>query len=215
MNVTKQTVDATVEMCVWYQSVHVGHELETGKLRLTKAEKENLAADLNLGIPMSKILDKTRHDFSSTNRFNLTTRKDLRNICRDFQLREESVYDANDSTSVDIIVDVTVEICVWYQSVHVEHELETGKLRLTKAEKENLAADLNLGIPMSKILDKTRHDFSPTNRFNLTTRKDLRNICRDFQLREKSVYDTNDSTSVDKFVQKLMNESDDPVQICK
>ncbi|GBN83501.1 hypothetical protein AVEN_239909-1 [Araneus ventricosus] len=104
MNVTKQTVDDIVEISVRYQSVHVGHELETGKLRLMKAEKENLAADLNLGIPMSKILDKTRQNFSSTNRFSLTTRKDLRNIRRDFQLREESVYDANDSTSVDILV---------------------------------------------------------------------------------------------------------------
>ncbi|GBN01534.1 hypothetical protein AVEN_168589-1 [Araneus ventricosus] len=104
MNVTKQTVDDIVEISVRYQSVHVGHELETGKLRLTKAEKENLAADLNLGIPMSKILDKTRQNFSSTNTFSLTTRKDLQNIRRDFQLREESVYDANDSTSVDILV---------------------------------------------------------------------------------------------------------------
>ncbi|GFY76250.1 uncharacterized protein TNIN_420871 [Trichonephila inaurata madagascariensis] len=86
INVSTHTVEEVKEITVHYQSVHVGHELEVGKLHLSETEKSSLASSLCLGIPMATILDKTREEYSSTKRFGLTTRKDLHNICRDKQI---------------------------------------------------------------------------------------------------------------------------------
>ncbi|GBM55328.1 hypothetical protein AVEN_76031-1, partial [Araneus ventricosus] len=105
MNVTAVTVDGIMEINVRYQSVHIGHELEIGKLKLSKNESVDLAASLQLGIPMAKILDKTRENFSATRRLSLTTRKDLHNISRDFRIGGETVQHQNDATSVAILVE--------------------------------------------------------------------------------------------------------------
>ncbi|GBO36450.1 hypothetical protein AVEN_162887-1 [Araneus ventricosus] len=102
MKVTTETVDEITEIHVQYQSVHIGHELEVGKLPLSK-EKTNLAASLTLGIPFIKILDETRQNFHATNRVSLTTRKDLHNIRREFEIGEHVLH-ADDSTSVDLLV---------------------------------------------------------------------------------------------------------------
>ncbi|GBL99403.1 hypothetical protein AVEN_206808-1 [Araneus ventricosus] len=46
MNVTAVTLDGIVEINVRYRSVHVGHDLEIGKLQLSKNERVDLAASL-------------------------------------------------------------------------------------------------------------------------------------------------------------------------
>ncbi|KAF8763408.1 hypothetical protein HNY73_021596 [Argiope bruennichi] len=104
MNVTTVTVDGIAEINVRYQAVHVGHDLDVGKIPLSKNERLDLAADLQLGIPMAKILDKTRENFSATSRLSLTTRKDLHNISRDFRISSDTVHHQYDATSVDILV---------------------------------------------------------------------------------------------------------------
>ncbi|GBM78357.1 hypothetical protein AVEN_217581-1 [Araneus ventricosus] len=105
MNVTAVTVDGIMEINVRYQSVHVGHELEIGKLKLSKNERVDLAPSPQLGIPMAKILDKTRENFSATSRLSLTTRKDLHNISMDFRIGGETVQHQDDATSVAILVE--------------------------------------------------------------------------------------------------------------
>ncbi|GFX73387.1 c2H2-type domain-containing protein [Trichonephila clavipes] len=60
INVSTHTVEEAKEITVQYQSVHVGHDMEVGKLNLSKAEKSSLASSLCLGIPMATILDKKR-----------------------------------------------------------------------------------------------------------------------------------------------------------
>ncbi|GBM75238.1 hypothetical protein AVEN_200473-1 [Araneus ventricosus] len=84
MKVSTQTIDGISEIKVQYQSVHLGHDLETRGLRLKKEDRVNLAACLKLGIPMDKILDEARRNFSPTNRYSHLTRKHLHNIRRDF-----------------------------------------------------------------------------------------------------------------------------------
>ncbi|GFT01362.1 uncharacterized protein TNCV_3214961 [Trichonephila clavipes] len=103
------------------------------------------------------------------------------------------------------------EITVQYQSVHVGHELEVGKLDLSEAEKPSLSSSLCLGIPMATILDQTREEYSPTERFGLTTRKDLHNICRDKQIGKKVILHTDDATSVDIMVKKRQGDAKNPV----
>ncbi|GFW84067.1 uncharacterized protein TNCV_1662341 [Trichonephila clavipes] len=88
------TVEEAKEITVQYQSVHVGHDMEVGKLNLSKAEKSSLASSLCLGIPMATILDKASEEYSPTKRFGLTTRKDLHNICRDKQIGKKKSYSA-------------------------------------------------------------------------------------------------------------------------
>ncbi|KFM69083.1 hypothetical protein X975_14697, partial [Stegodyphus mimosarum] len=104
INVSAQTVNEATEIKVVYQSKHVGHELEVGKLPLSKEEKSNLASSLHLGIPMSKILDKTRKKYSPTKRYGLTTRKDLHNIQKEFKIEKNIMLHEDDATSVDITV---------------------------------------------------------------------------------------------------------------
>ncbi|KAF8774438.1 hypothetical protein HNY73_016987 [Argiope bruennichi] len=87
MIVSTETVDGISEIKVHYQSVHIGHDLETRTLRLTKNERENLAACLKLGIPFDKILEDAKQNFAPTNRYNFLTRKHLHNICRDFGIQ--------------------------------------------------------------------------------------------------------------------------------
>ncbi|CAL1278049.1 unnamed protein product [Larinioides sclopetarius] len=84
IKVSTQTVDGISEIKVQFQSVHLGHDLETRTLRLTKLERENLAACLKLGISMDKILEEARQNTSLSNHYRLLTRKHLHNIRRDF-----------------------------------------------------------------------------------------------------------------------------------
>ncbi|GBO34242.1 hypothetical protein AVEN_241142-1 [Araneus ventricosus] len=114
-----------------------------------------------------------------------------------------------------VTVDGIMEINVRYQSVHVGHELEIGKLQLSKNERVDLAANVQLGIPMAKILDKKRENFSATSRLSLTTRKDLHNISRDFRVGGETVQHQDDATTVAMLVKKLMNETSNPVLVYK
>ncbi|KAF8769946.1 hypothetical protein HNY73_017532 [Argiope bruennichi] len=112
-------------------------------------------------------------------------------------------------------IDGISEIKVLYQSVHVGHEMEVGRLRLTEEERTDIAANLHLGIPMTKILDETRRNFSPKNRLSLTTRKDLCNIKSGFKIQEETVMHQDDTTSIDILVKKLKNDEKNPVLIYK
>ncbi|GFW16146.1 uncharacterized protein TNCV_3078101 [Trichonephila clavipes] len=112
-------------------------------------------------------------------------------------------------------VEEAKEITVQYQSVHVGHDMEVGKLNLSKAEKSSLGLSLCLGIPMATILDKAREEYSPTKRFGLTTRKDLHDICRDKQIGKKVFLHTDDATSVDIIVKKMQSDTKNPVLLYK
>ncbi|GFU23451.1 uncharacterized protein NPIL_288011 [Nephila pilipes] len=112
-------------------------------------------------------------------------------------------------------IDGVTEITVQYQSVHVGHDMEPGKLHLTKDERSALASSLEQGIPMAKILDETREAYSPGQRFGLTTRKDLHNICRDYKIGKTGVLHSDDATSVTLMVKNMQDSPHDPVLIFK
>ncbi|GFT03759.1 uncharacterized protein NPIL_644841 [Nephila pilipes] len=113
--------------------------------------------------------------------------------------------------SIDGVTDINVQ----YQSVHVGHDMEAGKLHLTEDERSALASSLEQGIPMAKILDETREAYSPDKRFGLTTRKDLHNICRDYKIRKTGVLHSDDTTSVKLMVKNMQDSPHDPVLIFK
>ncbi|GFS35859.1 uncharacterized protein NPIL_49141 [Nephila pilipes] len=104
MTVSRRSIDGVTEITVQYQSVHVGHDMEPGKIHLTKDERSALASSLEQGIPMAKILDETREAYSPGQRFGLTTRKDLHNICRDYKIGKTGVLHSDDATSVTLMV---------------------------------------------------------------------------------------------------------------
>ncbi|GFS29815.1 c2H2-type domain-containing protein [Nephila pilipes] len=58
-------------------------------------------------------------------------------------------------------IDGVIEINVQYKSVHVEHDIEAGKLHLKKDERSALELSQELDISKAKILDKTREAYSP------------------------------------------------------
>ena len=113
-------------------------------------------------------------------------------------------------------IDEATEIKVNYQSIHVGHEKDVGRLPLSSDERLSLASSLNAGIPMSKILDKTKEKYSPTKRYGYTTRKDLHNIKNAFHI-DKTILHKNDAISVDLMVKKMQNENSNynPILIYK
>ncbi|XP_035231323.1 uncharacterized protein LOC118203176 [Stegodyphus dumicola] len=107
------------------------------------------------------------------------------------------------------------EIKVSYQSVHVGHRHEVGKLPLSKTEKSKLAGMMQQGIPKEKILMSIQSSYSPTKRIGVTHLKDLQNISRGIQVNNEIVFDTNDAVSVDLKVQKMKAESGCPILLYK
>ncbi|GFT78927.1 c2H2-type domain-containing protein [Nephila pilipes] len=118
MAVSRRTIDQVTEISVQYQSVHVGHNLDAGKFRLTSGERSVLASSLELGIPMTKILDKTKEVFSPSKRFGLITRKDLYNVRRDFILKKDNLVQTSmkarknnlEQTDHNLVIDGNQEI---------------------------------------------------------------------------------------------------------
>jgi hypothetical protein len=90
---------------VIFQKSHVGHKNEPKHVLLTKSEKEKIAASIANKIPYEEILRSIRRDVTDGNlsRLHLTTRKDIANIARSFNLRDES--HCYDPVSVQVWVD--------------------------------------------------------------------------------------------------------------
>nr|XP_042897932.1 uncharacterized protein LOC107450172 [Parasteatoda tepidariorum] len=97
-------------------------------------------------------------------------------------------------------------ISVELQSVHVGHEHEAARLPLSLDERKLLAIQMEQGIPKSRVLANVRSNYTPSTRLSLIDKKDLHNICTEFNLDSEVCLDKNDVLSVHLKVLKMLKE---------
>ena len=78
IKVIQQSHDEATQVQVIYQSTHVGHKCEVGRLPLQKEDRNSIAGMLHEGISASNVLDKMTN-YSNTNAKQLT-RQDVYNV---------------------------------------------------------------------------------------------------------------------------------------
>ncbi|GFU84157.1 c2H2-type domain-containing protein [Trichonephila clavipes] len=96
MTAIREQKEEAIKITVQYQSVHAGHEMQVGKLRLHQEDRRNLAALLKIGVPYTNIIENIQKKCPPTERFGLLTKKDLHNVSRDFEV-DESILHGEDS----------------------------------------------------------------------------------------------------------------------
>ena len=125
-------------------------------------------------------------------------------------IRHEKVLGTNKingycPAKMDVFINPSKGIRVDFLKTHVGHKNDLGRLKLSQQEKEDLAKNIALGIPFDKILDTIRSSVTndEVERRYLVTRKDLKNIARDYNLAAEGVSHHNDSTSVHSWVEEM------------
>ncbi|GFX09648.1 uncharacterized protein TNCV_2186441 [Trichonephila clavipes] len=103
MTAIREQKEEAIKITAQYQSVHAGHEMQVGKLRLHEEDRRNLAALLKVGMPYTNIIENIQKKCPPTERLGLLTKKDLHNVSRDFEV-DESILHAEDAVSVDLQV---------------------------------------------------------------------------------------------------------------
>ena len=86
---------------------------------------------------------------------------------------------------VKAIKDVdTGEVIVHYCSTHHNHEVSMGHLRMPEATRMKIAAQLQQGVTIQRIMDDVRDSISSgITREHLVTKQDIHNIKNQFKLR--------------------------------
>ena len=87
---------------VTYYSSHHGHDCEVAHQQLTRSQRSQSASMLAMGIPFEDVIDRVQlsGNNSSVSRLHFTSKQDLKNIVRDFNLTRGTTYSANDADSV-------------------------------------------------------------------------------------------------------------------
>lgn len=90
LNVTVNKEDNRVK--VKFTKTHVGHNLDVGRLTLSKFERGDIAAKIKNKIPFDEILNEIRDNITKDQleRIHLLTRKDLFNIETLYNLHSEA-----------------------------------------------------------------------------------------------------------------------------
>ena len=85
-----------VEMC----HTHYGHDVQIQHIKLSKRQRESIAAKIQQGVSFDRILDDIRDNVTgSLQRLHILEKKDLRNIAISFNLDDVKRHD-DDQTSV-------------------------------------------------------------------------------------------------------------------
>ena len=107
----------------------------------------------------------------------------------------------------------TVE--VQYCATHHNHITRLSHLRIPPTVRANIAAKLQQGISMNRVLDDIRDSVEQTmNRQHLITRQDLRNVKFHFNI-DGIIRHKNDLTSVSAWVDELTHMTYNPVLVFK
>ena len=105
----------------------------------------------------------------------------------------------------------TNQVMVEYCATHNRHEKEVAHLRMSNELKMKLAAKLQQGVSIDKILDDIRDTFSPrVTRKHLVTRKDIQNIMVQHNI-EGIIRHKNDLTSVSAWVEEMRQLCYNPI----
>ncbi|XP_018323072.1 uncharacterized protein LOC108735571 [Agrilus planipennis] len=109
---------------------HVGHEMDLGRLPLSKTERDTIATKLSQKTPFDEVLNCVRNGIGSNNdlrRIHLLTRKDLFNIERTYNLHNNAVRKVTPS-----------------QNLKLPQEIQDAKVSLQKQFTEILAKVTNM-----------------------------------------------------------------------
>ncbi|GFT69010.1 c2H2-type domain-containing protein [Trichonephila clavipes] len=71
MTAIQEQKEEAIKITVHYQSVHAGHEMQVGKLRLYQEDRRSLAALLKAGVPYTNIIESIQKKCLSTERLGL------------------------------------------------------------------------------------------------------------------------------------------------
>lgn len=96
------------KVCVSFTRTHLGHSMDLDKLPLTKTEKELIAEQLALNIPMDNIISNIRDTVTGeeVHSIHLITRKDLHNIAYTFNIKRNEVENPRKNDNDDEFNDV-------------------------------------------------------------------------------------------------------------
>ncbi|KAF0724804.1 Uncharacterized protein FWK35_00031762 [Aphis craccivora] len=122
----------------------------------------------------------------------------------------------NDTLNFEIFEDHFIQ--GFLANTHLWHQNEIGKLRLTTADRAQLAGKLSLGVPIQRVLNDVRDsaEGSTLNRFHLIEKRDLHNIKRDYNINKcLTKRHENDFMSVQLWAKQLAKGSNNPVSYFK
>ena len=98
------------------------------------------------------------------------------------------------------------EIYVEYCLEHTHHFSEKCHLPISHLRKKEIVSKLDQGVPVNKIVDSIRSQAQPKpHRDDLVTKTDVRNIKRDFKVKDLE-FDSNDLKSVKLMFKSLRGE---------
>ena len=126
----------TGKVDITFCHTHQNHELQLGHLRIQPSTRQNIAAQLQQGVHINRIMDNIREDISQgINRDHLITKQDVRNIQHCYNIEGIS-HHANDLASV----------CSWVKELIMRRErvkIKNGNLSLVafKKKKPRAAAE--------------------------------------------------------------------------
>lgn len=142
--VTKNKEDG-VEINVTFQPLHTGHVPEVRRLALSKPEKEVIAAQLQLGVPMDRILKNIGDNFSPNKRVSFLSRKDLHNIAATYGIDCNKVVDPNEYLASEVDDQMQVTELVINQNEAAEGEIGQIEVTIEKMFEER-KADLQANL---------------------------------------------------------------------
>ena len=111
--------------------------------------------------------------------------------------------------------NITGKVDITFCHTHQNHELQLGHLRIQPSTRQNIAAQLQQGVAINRIMDNIREDISQgINRDHLISKQDVRNIQHCYNIEGISRH-ANDLTSVCSWVEELSSLPYNPVLVFK
>ena len=110
---------------------------------------------------------------------------------------------------------VTGSVDVHYCSTHHNHEVSLGHLRIPHETRMKIAAQLQQGVTIERIMDNIRDNtMEGITREHLVTKQDVHNVKNQYNI-EGVMRHTNDLTSVCAWVEELRTLPNNPVLLFK
>ncbi|KAH1015619.1 hypothetical protein HUJ04_006972 [Dendroctonus ponderosae] len=119
-------------------------------------------------------------------------------------------------TSVIILKSNNDEFKVTYYKSHYGHDIKLAHMPLPLEAKNMIATQLIHGVPPSQILNKIRESVDAYfQRLHLTTKLDIHNILRSYNLYDSAVQSNNDALSVEIWIEQQTNKNNNVVLLYK
>ena len=163
---------------VTYYVDHVGHDHELAHQQLTREQRSQIAGMLATGIPFDDVLDKIQlsGDNSMVSRLHLTSKQDLKNIVRDFNLSSSVTRCQNDADSVAAWIEQNkldgersiVRYVKFQGEADTVRGLSADDFMLVLMSEAQIVALLNLYRPLKEVAMDSTHGTNAYD-YQLTT----------------------------------------------